>query len=104
MTLEEQMERIKSRHDGNDNAVQMMKVLQYFRKVFLMQQKKIDTPVRHFKHVSVNYVPQAFFEFCEPAGSDEPNTTGITVTPGMSPEDVLKKILQGNVKEQNTHL
>ena len=27
MTLEEQMERIKSRHDGNDNAVQMMKVL-----------------------------------------------------------------------------
>ena len=34
MTLEEQMERIKSRHDGNDNAVQMMKVLQYFRKVF----------------------------------------------------------------------
>ena len=34
MTLEEQMERIKSRHDGNDNAVQMMKVLLYFRKVF----------------------------------------------------------------------
>ena len=69
-----------------------------------MQQKFFGNPVQHFTHVSVKYVPQAFFEFCEPAGSDEPNTTGITVTPGMSPEDVLKKILQGNVKEQNTHL
>ena len=69
-----------------------------------MQQKSFGNPVQRFTHVSVKYVPQAFFEFCEPARSDEPNTTGITVTPGMSPEDVLKKILQGNVKEQNTHL
>merc|ERR1719430_198206 len=66
MTLEEQMERIKGRHEGNEDAVQMMK---------------------------------AFFEFCEPAGPEEANTIGITVTPGMSPGEVLQRILQGNSLE-----
>ena len=48
---------------------------------------------------------QAFFEFCEPAGPEEANTIGITVTPGMSPEEVLQKILQGNSsEEEKTHL
>merc|ERR550517_909011 len=66
MTLEEQVERIKGRHEGNEDAVQMMK---------------------------------AFFEFCEPAGPEEANTIGITVTPGMSPGEVLQRILQGNSSE-----
>ena len=48
---------------------------------------------------------QAFFEFCEPAGAEEANTIGITVTPGMSPDEVLHKILQGNSsEEENTNL
>ena len=42
---------------------------------------------------------QAFFEFCEPAGPEEANTIGITVTPGMSPSEVLQRILQGNSSE-----
>jgi len=72
MTLEEQMERIRARHEGSEDAVQMMK---------------------------------AFFEFCEPAGPEEANTIGITVTPGMSPDEVLQKILQGNSsEEENTNL
>merc|ERR1719430_600418 len=72
MTLEEQMERIRGRHEGSEDAVEMMK---------------------------------AFFEFCEPAGPEETNTSGITVTPGMSPDEVLQRILQGNsLEEENTHL
>merc|ERR1719391_1805143 len=72
MSLEEQMERIRGRHEGNQDAVQMMK---------------------------------AFFEFCEPAGPEEANTIGITVTPGMSPGEVLRRILQANSSEgENTHL
>ena len=47
---------------------------------------------------------QAFFEFCEPASPDEPNTIGITVTPTMSPHDVMQKILQDNPAEEDTHL
>merc|ERR1719219_946750 len=72
MTLEEQMERIRGRHEGSEDAVEMMK---------------------------------AFFNFCEPAGPEEANTIGITVTPGMSPDEVLQRILQGNsLEEEKTHL
>jgi len=66
------MERIRGRHEGSENAVDMMK---------------------------------AFYEFCEPAAPEEPNTMGITVTPGMTPHDVMQRILQDKaLEEENTHL
>merc|ERR1719305_467580 len=65
-------QRIRGRHEGSEDAVEMMK---------------------------------AFFKFCEPAGPEETNTIGITVTPGMSPDEVLQRILQANsLEEENTNL
>merc|ERR1711971_536064 len=60
MTLEQQVERIRARHDGNEQAVEMLK---------------------------------KFFDFCEPAEDDEPNTLGVKVTPEMTPHDVMNIIL-----------
>jgi len=71
MTLEEQMERIRGRHEGSEDAVDMMK---------------------------------AFYEFCESAKPDEANTMGITVSPGMTPHDVILRILRDKTPEENTHL
>merc|ERR1712179_332308 len=62
MTLEEQMARIRGRHDGSEDAVDMMK---------------------------------AFYDFCKPAEAGEPNTLRIRVTPDMTPQDVIKRILAG---------
>jgi len=63
MSLEQQVERIRARHNGNEQAVDMLK---------------------------------KFFDFCEPAEDDEPNTVGVKVTPEMTPHDVMNIILNSS--------
>jgi len=68
MTPEEQVARIRARHEGtgtnSEDAVDYMKV---------------------------------FMEFWENAESDEPRTIGIKVTPDMTPRDVMAKIIESNL-------
>ena len=37
---------------------------------------------------------QDFYELFEPAGSDEPNTVSMVVSPVMTPHDVVTRILE----------
>ena len=71
-----------------------------------MESVKQISYIREQQIVKYCHTPlQAFFEFCEPAGPEEANTIGITVSPGMSPGEVLQRILQGNSQEgEKTHL
>ena len=39
---------------------------------------------------------------CKPAGEDEPRTVGLTVTPDMTPHDVVARILGQDQKANNT--
>ena len=39
---------------------------------------------------------------CKPAGEDEPRTMGLTVTPEMTPHDVVARILGQEQKANNT--
>ena len=68
MTPEEQVARIRARHEGtgtnSEDAVDYMKV---------------------------------FMEFWENAEADEPRTIGIKVTPDMTPRDVMAKIIESNL-------
>ena len=45
---------------------------------------------------------QVFFDMCKPAGEDEPRTFGLTVTPEMTPHDVVARILGQEQKANNT--
>ena len=36
---------------------------------------------------------QTIYDMCETAGSDEPNTVRLVVSPKMTPEDVVNRIL-----------
>ena len=42
------------------------------------------------------------FEICKPAGEDEPRTLGLTVSPDMTPQDVVARILLGEEQPANT--
>lgn len=63
MTLEQQVERIRKRHKGNEQAVDMLK---------------------------------KFYNICDPAEENEPNTLAVKVTTAMTPHDVMNIILNGN--------
>merc|ERR1711962_725821 len=63
MTLEQQVERIRKRHKGNEQAVDMLKT---------------------------------FYDICDPAEENEPNTLAVKVTTAMTPHDVMNIILNGN--------
>jgi len=63
MTLEQQVERIRKRHKGNEQAVDMLK---------------------------------KFYDICDPAEENEPNTLAVKVTTEMTPHDVMNIILNGN--------
>jgi len=60
MSVEEQEERVRGRHEGNQNAVDLMKVI---------------------------------FDLVEPAEENEENTREIKVSPEMTPQDVVARIL-----------
>ena len=79
MELEQQMKRISGRHEGNEDAVEMMKVNVYSGRI----------------HISYLYfLHQAYYKLCEPKAEDEPNAVDMKITPEMTREDVVEKIMQ----------
>jgi hypothetical protein len=74
MALEDQMERVRARHGGDQSAVEMFKV--------------------RSTYVVLSLTMQAIHSVCEPAGEDEPATFDLKVTADMTQEDVVNKLLQ----------
>ena len=81
MTPEEQVARIRARHEGtnSEDAVEYMKVA-----AFCLNLKDV-----------VSYF-QGFMQFWENAEPGEPKTMGIKVTPEMTPGHIVATILEGN--------
>ena len=77
MSLEDQMERVRGRHGGEEAAVDMFKV----RLIRLIQ-------------LYDGFRIQAVYHISESAQQDEPNTIDLKVTPDMKPQDVVMKVLQ----------
>ena len=81
MTVEGQEERIRARHDGNQHAVEMMRVsIVCFRNDF----------VSFFAHSS-----QTIYDLVEPAEPNETKTRTIKVSAEMTPQHVAAQILEG---------
>ena len=82
MTVEGQEERIRARHDGNQHAVEMMRVsiVFCFRNDF----------VSFFAHSS-----QTIYDLVEPAEPNETKTKTIKVSAEMTPHHVAAQILEG---------
>ena len=81
MTVEGQEERIRARHDGNQHAVEMMRVsIVCFRNDF----------VRFFAQSS-----QTIYDLVEPAEPNETKTRTIKVSAEMTPQHVAAQILKG---------
>ena len=70
------MTRVRSRHAGDENSVDMMKV------------SSVGWLVWYHSH------EQAVYDLCEPAGEDEPNTSEVKVVPGKTPEDIVEMVLE----------
>ena len=66
--------RVRSRHEGDPDAAEMMKVRKCKRK---------DQPV-----------DQTVFDHFERAGDEEPNCSEVMVDPDMRPEDVARIVLE----------
>merc|ERR1719193_1497236 len=67
-----------------------------------LEEQKARIRGRHEGNEDAVGLMEVFFDMCKPAGEDEPRTMGLTVTPEMTPHDVVAQILGQDQKANNT--
>ena len=97
MSVEEQEERVRARHEGSQHAVDLMRVgLSLFLFVSLYHCDDLAFRLAAFgsiMNLKEKYALQAIYDLVEPAGENELNTKRIKVAQDMTPQGVVAQIL-----------
>ena len=104
MTEEDQMERVRTRARGSEQAVEILKVRFYMHfRFWLAGRSKIAmlSMLQQFQIIAFNnhVLGQGFMKLCKPAEPGEPQTRGIRVTREMSRHCVMNMIIEHKSKE-----
>ena len=78
MDKEDQRKRVTDRHQGNEQAADLVPVGRYYFTIFIL---------------SVTSSFQYFNKLCEPIGEEEERALSVVVTADMTKDDVVNKIL-----------